>query len=207
MSASASPGYDSASDHDPTSLGLLPSSSPGLLNRGMKEQDSPMRTPSSPAALLSTFLLGACTTVALQTAAAPDAPASDGAPASSTNGEPLAPTVIPLAEARSATAPHGKATIIHLALGHNAYLGRMRMDPGAAVPVHRDATEEYIHVLEGVGVMTIDGRDYEIGPGTTIFMPANAEVSFQNGETEMQALQVFAGPEPAKKYDAWTANP
>ena len=164
-----------------------------------------MRTPSSPAALLSTFLLGACTTVALQTAAAPD-PDTDPAP-HSTGDRVLAPTVLALSEARSATAPHGKATITHLALGHNAYLGRMRMDPGAAVPVHRDSTEEYIHVLEGGGVMTIDGREYEIGPGTTIFMPANAEVSFQNGEAEMLALQVFAGPDPAKKYDAWIADP
>jgi quercetin dioxygenase-like cupin family protein len=163
-----------------------------------------MRTPTSPAALLSTFLLGACTTVALQTAAAPDVADSEPAPSTA---EPLTPTVIALADARSATAPHGKATITHLALGHNAYLGRMRMAPGAAVPVHRDATEEYIHVLEGGGVMTIDGRTYEVGPGTTIFMPANAEVSFQNGEAEMLALQVFAGPEPAKKYDGWVAAP
>lgn len=164
-----------------------------------------MRTPTSPAALLSTFLLGACTTVALQSAAAPDAE-SHPAPSSIVE-QPLAPTVIPLSKARSAIAPHGKATITHLALGHNAYLGRMRMAPGAAVPVHRDGTEEYIHVLEGGGVMTIDGREYEIGPGTTVFMPANAEVSFQNGEGEMLALQVFAGPDPAKKYDAWIADP
>jgi quercetin dioxygenase-like cupin family protein len=164
-----------------------------------------MRTSTSPVALLLTFLLGACTTVALQTAAAPD---PDPEPAPSSSAEvALEASVIALVDAPSATAPHGKATITHLALGHNAYLGRMRMDPGAAVPVHRDATEEYIHVLEGGGIMTIDGRDYEIGPGTTIFMPANAEVSFQNGELEMQALQVFAGPEPAKKYDAWTAKP
>ncbi len=164
-----------------------------------------MRTPTSPAALLSTFLLGACTTVALQTAAAPEVD-TDRAPSSSVEA-PAAPSVIPLSEARSATAPNGKATITHLALGHNAYLGRMRMEAGAAVPVHRDSTEEYIHVLQGHGVMTIDGREYEIGPGTTVFMPANAEVSFQNGEAEMLALQVFAGPDPAKKYDAWVADP
>jgi quercetin dioxygenase-like cupin family protein len=164
-----------------------------------------MRTTSSPAALLF-FLLGACTTVALQSAAAPDIADSEQASTSSTDTT-VAPTVIALADAPSATAPHGKATITHLARGHNAYLGRMRMDPSATVPVHRDATEEYIHVLQGGGVMTIDGREYEVGPGTTIFMPANAEVSFVNGDAEMIALQVFAGPDPAKKYDAWVIQP
>lgn len=161
------------------------------------------RPSARPAALLC-FLLGACTTVALQTAAAPEP--ADPEQVSNTSTEPaLAPTVIALADAPSATAPNGKATITHLARGHNAYVGRMRMDPGAAVPVHRDGTEEYIHILQGGGMMTIDGRDYEVGPGTTIFMPANAEVSFVNGDEELLALQIFAGPDPAKKYDAWIA--
>lgn len=142
--------------------------------------------------------------MALQSAASPDGADSEAPPAST--GEALEPTVIALADARSATAPHGKATITHLALGRNAYLGRMRMDPGATVPQHRDGTEEYIHVLEGDGTMTIDGREYQVAAGTTIFMPANAEVSFQNGDVELVALQVFAGPDPAKKYDAWIAE-
>jgi quercetin dioxygenase-like cupin family protein len=162
-----------------------------------------MRTTSSFAPLF--FLLGACTTVALQSAAAPE-PSNPEQQANSSATATLAPTVVAISDAPSATAPNGKATITHLARGNSAYLGRMRMDPGATVPVHRDGTEEYIHVLQGGGIMTIDGRDYEVGPGTTIFMPANAEVSFANGDVEMHALQVFAGPDPAKKYDAWIAD-
>lgn len=155
-------------------------------------------------ALVLTFLLGACTSVALRSSAATDTAERDAAP---DRENPPTATVLPLSLAPTATAPNGKATIAHLALGNNAYLGRLRMDAGAAVPVHRDATEEYIHVLEGVGTMTVDGQSYEIEPGTTIYMPANAEVSYQNGDQEMVALQVFAGPEPASKYDAWTPGP
>jgi len=40
--------------------------------------------------------------------------------------------------------------------------------------------------------------------GTTIYMPPDALVSFANGPHRLVALQVFAGPEPAAKYDAWT---
>lgn len=152
-------------------------------------------------ALVVTFLLGACTSVALQSSAA-----TDKKPVPASEPSSPKPTVIALANAPTATAPNGKATITHLAMGHNAYLGRLRMDAGAGVPAHRDPTEEYIHVLEGGGSMTIDGEVYEIGPGTTIYMPANAEVSYQNGDQEMLALQVFAGPEPAAKYEAWTAD-
>jgi len=46
--------------------------------------------------------------------------------------------------------------------------------------------------------------DTSVEPGTTIYMPAFAKVSVQNGEEPLVALQVFSGPSPARKYDAWT---
>ena len=76
----------------------------------------------------------------------------------------------------------------------------------AGVPSHRDSTEEYIHVLEGSGTMTLDGQAFKVNAGTTVYMPANAEVSFQNDDAEMVAIQVFAGPEPADKYATWTVE-
>ncbi len=155
---------------------------------------------SSPFSLLGMFILGACATVAVQGSAAP----TTEAPATSTNAPREVATVIALKDASRATSPNGKAEIVHLARGRNAYLGRLRMDPGGAVPVHRDPTEEFIHVLEGRGTMTIDGTQHTIEPGTTVYMPADAEVSYQNGDEELVAIQVFAGPEPASKYDAWT---
>ena len=64
--------------------------------------------------------------------------------------------------------------------------------------------EEYIHVLEGSGTMVIEGREHAVEAGTTIYMPADALVEFRNGPARLVALQVFAGPAPASKYDAWT---
>jgi quercetin dioxygenase-like cupin family protein len=119
-------------------------------------------------------------------------------------GETAAPVVITDADAPHRTAPNGKAEVIQLAKGNEAFLGKLSMEAGAAVPKHRDATEEYIYVLEGSGMMTIDGKEYEVGPNTAIYMPANAEVSFQNGKEKMVAIQVFADPDPSKKYEAWT---
>lgn len=129
--------------------------------------------------------------------AEPATPPVDPAPAS-------AAVVITDADAEHRTAPNGKGQIIKLATGENAFLGKLSMEPGGEVPVHRDPTEEYIYVLEGSGVMTIDGKEYQVGPNTAIYMPANAEVSFKNGGQKLVALQVFAGPAPAAKYDKWT---
>ncbi|MFV8752916.1 cupin domain-containing protein [Nannocystaceae bacterium ST9] len=151
------------------------------------------------------FVLGACASVAVQSSASKPAP--DPAPRSTSEVASTSAAVIGLAEAPRAIAPNGAASITHLARGRNAYLGKLEMDPGGAVPVHRDPTEEFIHVLEGRGTMTIEGREYAIEPGTTVYMPAGVEVSYRNGDARLVAIQVFAGPEPAAKYDAWTAAP
>ena len=82
-------------------------------------------------------------------------------------------------------------------------MGVLRLAPGAAVPKHRDPAEEYLFVLEGSGTLTIDGIIHEITPGTYIFMPQNAEVSFQNGTLPFVAVQVFAKPHPSEKYEGW----
>lgn len=121
-------------------------------------------------------------------------------------GPPRAAAVRSLAEAEHRR--KGEAADIHvLARGDNAFLGKLEMAAGGEVPEHRDATEEYIHILEGGGVFTIDGQQHIVGPGTTIYMPANALVSFKNGDAKLVAIQVFAGPGPAVKYDAWTPVP
>jgi mannose-6-phosphate isomerase-like protein (cupin superfamily) len=99
--------------------------------------------------------------------------------------------------------PSGKAQITIYARGKNAFLAKLEMAPNGSVPVHRDTTEEYIYILEGSGTITIDSKSYAVAPHTAIFMPAGAEVTYQNGDERLVAIQVFSGPEPARKYEAW----
>ena len=100
-------------------------------------------------------------------------------------------------------APSGLASIQILAQGENAFVGLLKMAPGGAVPEHRDATEEYIHILKGSGTIYINDKPHPTEPGTTVYMPAGAKVRYQNGAQELVALQVFAGPQPAAKYNSW----
>lgn len=144
--------------------------------------------------LAAAFVLGACTAAAVQSSA-------------STPATPEATTASPItssANAERRRAPNDKATVTILARGENAFVARLDMDANAAVPEHRDATEEYIVVLEGSGTITVDDEAYPLAAGDTVFMPANAKVSFTNGDAPFRGLQVFAGPAPAAKYDAWT---
>ena len=114
-----------------------------------------------------------------------------------------APVVVHRTKAPKRGAPNDKALVTLLARGEEAFLGLLEMEPQASVPSHRDPTEEYIYILQGRGTMVIDGVRHSVRPGTAIFMPAGAEVSFTNGDERLRAIQVFADPQPAGKYDAW----
>ena len=90
----------------------------------------------------------------------------------------------------------------------NAFFGVLELAPGAKVPVHRDSTEEYIYILVGSGAMTINGVTTAVGPGTGVFMPANAEVSFvASKDGPVRAVQFFAGQGPEAKYNRWMPVP
>lgn len=125
---------------------------------------------------------------------------------------PTPPAVVHLSEARTLVAPSGKARV-HILAGagqgtQSAFLGVLDVDPGAGVPKHRDPTEEYIYVLEGGGEITIDGRAFPLRAGSAVFMPADAEVSFQAMEgTPTRVVQVFAPRGPETKYDGWAPAP
>ena len=123
---------------------------------------------------------------------------------------PPPPAVVPLADAPQLVAPSGKATVRRLAGepegAEHAFVAILEIEAGAGVPTHRDPTEEFVYVLEGGGTITIDGKTFEIGPETGIFMPAEAEVSFaarDDGPTRV--LQVFAPRGPEAKYATWKA--
>ena len=111
--------------------------------------------------------------------------------------------IVTLKNAQHRQTPSKKADVRILARGENAFMGLLEMQAGAKVPLHRDATEEYIHILQGSGDITINGKTTKIQKGDTVYMPANAEVTFQNSDKPLKGLQVFAGPQPADKYLKW----
>jgi quercetin dioxygenase-like cupin family protein len=97
----------------------------------------------------------------------------------------------------------GKVKVETFMQGRNAFVGRLTLAPLQKVPLHQDPTEEYLYIMEGKGKITIDGKQYTVETGDSIYMPAKAKVSFINGKKTLIALQIFAGPESAQKYQKW----
>ncbi len=49
-------------------------------------------------------------------------------------------------------------------------LGVAVLAPGRTLPAHRHAQAEAYLVLEGAGVVTIDGTEHTVGPGSAVFI-------------------------------------
>jgi mannose-6-phosphate isomerase-like protein (cupin superfamily) len=64
--------------------------------------------------------------------------------------------------------------------------------PGASIGVHRhEDDEEYYYIVEGEGVMTLDGERYEVGPGDITAVYPGGEHGLENtSDAPMRILVV-----------------
>lgn len=76
------------------------------------------------------------------------------------------------------------------------------VDPGAATPVHRHDCEEAIVILEGHGVMEIEGLKQEFEPGNTLLVPRNAVHQVTCTSPEPLRLVAALGAAPVRVHTA-----
>lgn len=71
--------------------------------------------------------------------------------------------------------------------------GVMEMVPGGiGLKPHRHEPPEIYHVVCGTGVLTIDGVETAVGPGSTAFIPGDAEHGIRNvGADTLRVFYVF----------------
>jgi quercetin dioxygenase-like cupin family protein len=72
-------------------------------------------------------------------------------------------------------------------------LGVARLPSGATLAAHRHAQPEVYLVLDGSGIMTIDGSSSPLSPGASVFIPGGAIHSVCcTGPTDLRVAYVFA---------------
>jgi quercetin dioxygenase-like cupin family protein len=72
-------------------------------------------------------------------------------------------------------------------------LGVARLAPGGSLHRHHHAQHEAYFVLEGTGIVTIDGVDHAVAPGAAVFIPGDAPHSVTStGEPHLRFAYVFA---------------
>ena len=124
-------------------------------------------------------------------------------PAEQAAAQPVDPVVLSAADVPLRVSPDGSTSVTWLAEGANAYVGLITLSPGTEVPLHTHESEEYLYILEGGGLMTIDGQDYPLEAGMVVAVPSHTEHGFVNGPEDTLAVQIFADSEGAQRFLEW----
>lgn len=67
------------------------------------------------------------------------------------------------------------------------------LKPGVTIGVHRhDSDEEYYYIVSGHGVMTLDGKDHEVGPGDIAAVFPGGSHGLVNDSEEDMRIIVFS---------------
>lgn len=90
-------------------------------------------------------------------------------------------------------AERGRVLWRTLASGEGLTLGIARLAPGEALHEHRHEQAEVYVVLDGAGVVTIDGTARDVEAGSALLIPGNAQHSCANtGADELRFAYVLA---------------
>ncbi len=71
--------------------------------------------------------------------------------------------------------------------------GIIRLHPGENDTQGPHSVEEVYHVIEGIGFIKINGKDYSIKRRTSIFVPAKTEHRFHGNKQDLVIFYVLGG--------------
>jgi quercetin dioxygenase-like cupin family protein len=77
-------------------------------------------------------------------------------------------------------------------------MGTNVTEVGSRIPFHTHSeNEEAMFCIQGKGILTVNGEEYEITPGTAIFSPLGAEHEIRNiGDEPFKIVWAYAPPLP-----------
>ena len=71
--------------------------------------------------------------------------------------------------------------------------GVAELQPGGWLGLHRHTPPEIYYVLEGNGIVTLDGVEHPVAAGTAVFIPGDCEHGISNaGAAPLRFLYAFA---------------
>jgi quercetin dioxygenase-like cupin family protein len=78
----------------------------------------------------------------------------------------------------------------------------IEMQPGSAFPLHVHPGDHILYIIQGGGLVHVDGVDYKVRKGDTIFIPAEYPHSVKTFDTAPSPLTFLAVGHPHKHISA-----
>ncbi len=101
----------------------------------------------------------------------------------------------------------GLAALSRVAVEVTTY--RVRLDPGSAIPPHRDDHEEVFTVFQGTVTTVFDDEENLVGPGDTVVVPAGTEHYVHSGEAQADIIAavptgtIFVSRDESERIADW----
>jgi mannose-6-phosphate isomerase-like protein (cupin superfamily) len=71
----------------------------------------------------------------------------------------------------------------------------VRIPKGAALEPHiHEGSESFLYILQGTTVVTLDGQNYPVGVGDTIYIPAGVSHGFSTPDEDVVLVSVQSPP-------------
>jgi quercetin dioxygenase-like cupin family protein len=71
----------------------------------------------------------------------------------------------------------------------------LRIAKGSALPPHiHAASESFLYILQGTAIVALDGKEYVVKPGDTIYIPSGASHGFRTPDEDVVLLSVQSPP-------------
>lgn len=92
---------------------------------------------------------------------------------------------------------------LHAAAGTEASsVVYFEVEPGKSLAIHRDGAEEILYVVDGEGVLVVDGEEAEVGPGSLAVVPKLAPHGVRStGSRTLKVVGFFAAAELEHYFD------
>ncbi len=100
-------------------------------------------------------------------------------------------------ESLQVTAGHGTTmqVLISDEEAPNFAFRKFVMEPNGGMPRHKNLVEHEQFVLQGSGIIEIDGQPFEVAAGDAVFIPGNVSHSYQAGKDGLEFICVVPNQE------------
>ncbi len=96
-----------------------------------------------------------------------------------------------------------QARVVPLAHGEMGYIGEFSLVAGGKLTLEPREEEEFLYVLTGSAVLTVDEETFLVGPRMGVYLPAGATIEWVNGSSRLVAVQFLVGHGAGARFEEW----
>ena len=109
-----------------------------------------------------------------------------------------------LAQDKGVLSPDKQRFAVPIAQGERGFLSIVFYGANGAGPTQQSDNDEYLLMMEGRGVLTLEGVSWSVEEDTLVYVPAGTESKYQAGPSDDGFVRLMVGPQGTDPYQGWS---